>query len=158
MHRDFRDMFLALSAEGVEFLLVGGYALAAHGHARATGDLDLWIRPAADNAARAIRALRTFGAPLRGLTERDLSVPGTIFQMGVPPWRIDLLTSIEGVEFDDAWRRRVLREQDGVSFPALGRADLIRNKEAVGRPQDLADVATLRRGRPSARRGRRRKS
>ena len=154
MHRDFRDMFLALSAEGVEFLLVGGYALAVHGHARATGDLDLWVNPSAENAARTIRALRRFGAPLRGLTERDLSVPGTIFQIGVPPWRIDVLTSVEGLEFPRAWRRRVVQEQEGVTICALGRADLIRNKEAVGRPQDIADVARLKRRAPRKQRRR----
>ncbi|HEU4394046.1 MAG TPA: hypothetical protein VFS92_00660, partial [Planctomycetota bacterium] len=84
-----------------------------HGHARATGDLDLWVKPSAENAARTIRALRRFGAPLRGLTERDLSVPGTIFQIGVPPWRIDVLTSVEGLEFPRAWGRRVVQEQEG---------------------------------------------
>jgi len=155
LHRDFRDMFRALSAEGVEFLLVGGYALAVHGHARATGDLDLWLRPTSDNAERAMRSLRRFGCPLHGLTVGDLSVPGTIFQIGVPPWRIDLLTSIEGVDFADAWKRRVVHEQDGIPISTLGRADLIRNKEAVGRPQDLADAARLKCRSTSGRRSRR---
>jgi hypothetical protein len=137
-------MFRALFAEGAEFLLVGGYALASHGHARATGDLDLWVRPTSINAARVLRALRSFGAPLRGLTEGDLSRPGTIFQLGIPPWRIDILTSIEGVGFEGAWRRRLVKRHDDLEIPVLGRRDLIRNKTAVGRPQDLADVARLR--------------
>ena len=157
MHRDFRDMFRALFDEGAEFLLVGGYAIAAHGHARSTGDLDIWVRPSERNAARVMRALKAFGAPLRGLTEKDLATIGTIFQMGVPPWRIDILTSIEGVAFASAWRRRLLKRHDDLEIPVRGRRDLVTNKAAVGRPQDLADVARLRgtAGRRSARRRRR---
>src|SRR5687768_14396921 len=102
LNPDFRDMLFALSAEKVEFLVVGAYALAAHGHPRATGDLDLWARPSAENAHKLLRALAAFGAPLESIREADLTTPGNVLQVGVEPRRIDLLTAIDGVEFDDA--------------------------------------------------------
>jgi hypothetical protein len=140
---DFRDMLSALNAEAVEYLLVGAYALAVHGLPRATGDMDVWIRPSAANAARTFTALRRFGAPLADLTREDLARPGVVFQIGVAPNRIDLLTAIDGVEFEAAWPRRVLREIDGLEVPVISRQDFIRNKTAVGRPKDLADIAWL---------------
>ena len=103
LNPDFRDMLSALSAEGAEFLLVGAFAMAVHGYPRATGDMDIWIRPSDENAGRVWRALRQFKAPMRNLSVEDLKSPDTVFQIGVAPRRIDLLTSIDGVEFDDAW-------------------------------------------------------
>ena len=94
---DFRDMLSSLSEEEVEFLLVGAYAMAVHGLPRATGDLDVWVRPTPDNARRIVKAIERFGAPLHDLTEADLVKPGTVFQIGVPPRRIDLMTAIDGV-------------------------------------------------------------
>jgi hypothetical protein len=144
-------MLCALSEEGAEYLVVGAYALAAHGYARATGDIDIWVRPAPGNALRVMAALRRFGAPLFNLTPRDLEVPGTVFQMGVPPGRIDVMTSIQGVGFDEAWTSRVERERDGMKIPFLGREALIRNKRSTGRTKDLADAEALERtgdGRP----------
>ena len=133
----------AFIAEGVEFLVVGAYALAVHGIPRATGDLDLHVHSTPDNAARVFNALKAFGAPLSDLTEKDLSTPGTVYQIGLSPNRIDVLTLIDGVSFDQAWENRIDIDVDGIIIPVIGRQDLIRNKRAVGRPQDLVDVERL---------------
>ena len=146
LNRDYREMLSALCGRGVEFLLVGGYALAVHGVVRATGDLDLWIRPTPENARRAWLALEDFGAPLHDLTEEDLRTVDVVFQIGVVPRRIDVLTGIEGVAFETAWEARVEVTIDGIGIPVLGRDDLIRNKRASDRPQDKADVARLEQG------------
>lgn len=143
MNRDFLDMLSALSEEGAEFLIVGAHALAVHGHPRATGDLDIWINPTSDNAARTLRALQRFGAPLHDLTADDLSRPTVVFQIGLPPSRIDILTGISGVSFPEAWERRVTVTLEGLSIAILGRDDFITNKRAVGRPKDLSDLALL---------------
>jgi hypothetical protein len=143
MNRDFAEMLSALSDAGAEFLIVGAHALAAHGLPRATGDLDIWVRPSLDNARRVLDALRTFRAPLHDLGEDDLARPGTVFQIGVVPNRIDILTEISGVVFEDAWTRRESFVVEGQRLPFLGRADLAANKRAAGRPKDLADLAAL---------------
>ncbi len=143
MNPDFRDMLSALSGEGAEYLLVGAYALAAHGLPRATGDMDLWVRPSPENAARVLRAIDRFGAPRQDLEPADLERPGTVFQIGVIPRRIDLMTSIDGIDFAEAWPRRIVHNLSGLAVPVLAREDLIRNKRAVGRPQDIADAARL---------------
>lgn len=136
-------MLFALSAAGAEFLVVGAHALAAHGVPRATGDLDLWVRASAENAERVWKALEQFGAPLHDLTMDDLARPDVVFQIGVVPQRIDLLTSITGVTFDDAWANRMYVEIDELEVPVLGRSELVRNKRAVGRTRDLADIEEL---------------
>jgi hypothetical protein len=136
-------MLSALSAESAEFIVVGAHALAAHGHPRATGDLDIWVRPTSENAARVWRALARFGAPLHGLALADLSTPAVVFQIGVPPNRIDILTSIDGVAFETAWRNKRPATALGCTFAVLGRQELIVNKRATGRPKDAADVAAL---------------
>lgn len=143
LNPDFRDMLSAFDEEDVEFLVVGAYALAAHGLPRATGDLDLWVRRSPDNAERVLGALRAFGAPTTDLSTDDLVSPDVVFQIGVEPRRIDILTSIDGVEFDAAWANRERIEVDDLELPVLGRRDFITNKRALGRPQDLADVARL---------------
>jgi hypothetical protein len=145
LNPDFRDMLSAFDEEGVEFLVVGAYAMAAHGVPRATGDLDLWVRPSDENAARLIRALRRFGAPMDDITADDFTRPDLVFQIGIEPNRIDLLTTIDRLEFDEAWKNRVTAEVGAVALPVLNLPDLIRNKEAVGRLRDLADVEDLRR-------------
>jgi hypothetical protein len=139
-------MLSALSDAGADFLVVGAHALAAHGLPRATGDLDIWVRPSPDNARRVLDALRTFGAPLHDLSEDDLVRPGTVFQIGVVPNRIDILTQISGVAFEAAWPRREWFVVEGQRLPFLGRADLAANKRAAGRPKDLADLAALENG------------
>ena len=140
---DFRDLFAALNAARSKYLLVGGYALAVHAVPRFTKDLDIWIEPDDENAPRVMEALRQFGAPLSSLSEAELAAPGTIFQMGVAPNRIDIVTSIDGVTFDDAWPSRFTASYGDVPIAVLSRAHLIQNKRAVGRPQDLVDAALL---------------
>jgi hypothetical protein len=143
MNLDFVEMLSALSATGAEFLVVGAHALAAHGPPRYTGDIDLWIRPTPENANRVIRALESFGAPLFDLTPDDLTRPDVVFQIGVVPRRIDILTSISGVDFDGAWERRQRLDVAGLSVGVIGREDFIANKRAAGRPKDLLDIALL---------------
>ena len=143
MERDFVEMLSALDAAGAEFLVVGAHALAAHGVPRATGDLDIWVRATPENAHRVLEALRAFGASLFDLTAEDLSRPETVFQIGVAPVRIDLLTSISGVGFEEAWTGRLPVRVEGIDVAVIGRAELIRNKLATGRPKDLLDVETL---------------
>ena len=144
MNRDFVEMLSALSAANAEYLVVGAYALAAHGLPRATGDLDIWVRPTPENAERVLRALRVFGAPLLDLRLDDLLRPDTVFQIGVAPDRIDLLTGLTGLTFPEAWSSRLTATVEGLPLPVIGREELLRNKEATGRPQDLADAAWLR--------------
>jgi hypothetical protein len=136
-------MLSALSAEGAEFLLVGAYAMAAHGLPRATGDMDIWIRPSEENAQRVWRALTRFRAPLLNLKPEDLQTADTVFQIGIAPRRIDILTSIDGVTFEQAWPQRKEVEIGGRNCPVLSRDHLLQNKKASGRPKDLADVAWL---------------
>lgn len=146
LNQDFREILSELSAQQAEFLVVGAYALAGHGLPRATGDIDIWIRPSHGNASRVWRALAAFGAPLQDLTIEDLTTPGVFFQIGIPPRRIDILTAIDGVEFEDGWQTRLPCQIDGIDLAVLGREALIRNKRASGRPKDLADLAWLEKG------------
>jgi hypothetical protein len=145
MNQDFRDLLAEFNARQVEFLLVGAHALAAHGHVRATQDLDLWVRASAQNAKRVIEALRAFGAPLHDLTEKDLSTPGVIFQIGVEPIRIDVMTLIDGVQFEEAWAERMISKFADQPVAVLSKEHLIKNKLASARTQDLADVEALKR-------------
>ena len=145
MNADFLDLLSALNAAEARFLVVGGYAVGVHGRPRATKDLDIWIEASADNARRVMQALRDFGAPLGDLAQRDLETPGIGFKMGQPPTRIDILTPIEGVRFEDAWPRRVEAFFGPVNCGVIARTDLLANKRAAGPPQDLADVAALER-------------
>jgi len=149
MNQDFRDLLAEFNARQVEYLIVGAHALAAHGHVRATQDLDVWVRPDPRNAKRVIDALRAFGAPLHDLTEQDLSTPGLIFQVGVEPIRIDVLTIIDGIRFDDAWPDRVSSQFGDQPVFVLSKKHLIQNKLAAARPQDLADVDRLKSKKPS---------
>jgi len=151
---DVRDLLRAFVARDVRFLVVGAYALAVHGRPRATGDLDVWVDPTPENAERALAALREFGAPLHDLRLRDLARPGVVFQIGLPPLRIDVLTAIDGVQFPSAWRGRVAADFDGVRVPVIGRRELVINKRSTGRLKDRADAERLapsRRRSPRAR-------
>ena len=143
MYPDFKELLLAFNAHHVEYLIVGAHALAAHGHVRATKDLDLWVRPETSNAERVLKALLDFGSPLRDLTADDLSRKETIFQIGVPPLRIDVITNIDGVEFMEAWPHRLETLFGGVPAFVISRQHLIQNKKAAARLQDLADVEQL---------------
>lgn len=143
LNQDFSDLLFALNNAGADYLVVGAYALAAHGHVRATKDLDVWVRPDPTNAQRVYEALHAFGAPLAGLSVGDLATPGIVFQIGVAPIRIDILTEIDGVTFDEAWPARVLSRYGDQPINVLSREHLIQNKLASGRRQDLADVESL---------------
>jgi hypothetical protein len=143
LNPDFRDILFAFIEAKVEFLVVGGYAMAAHRLPRATKDLDLWVRPSLENARRVLSALDAFGAPRHGLTASDLEAEGTIYQVGVPPNRVDVITLVEGVQFESAWRERAEVDIDGLRIPVIGKAHLIANKRTVRRPQDLLDADLL---------------
>jgi hypothetical protein len=144
MNQDFLDLLRALSAHDVRFLIVGAYALAIHGRPRATGDLDVWVEATPLNAGRLIAALTEFGAPLNAVTRQDFSAPGIVFQMGLAPYRIDILTEISGVTFAAAWSTRV-RAPFGPDLDVdyIGREEFIRNKRATGRAKDLGDIEGL---------------
>lgn len=146
-NRDFRDLLAALSAHDVRFLIVGGYAVTFHARPRFTKDLDIWIEPTATNAARVFAALSAFGAPLaaHAVTATDFATAGTIYQMGLPPNRIDILTSVDGLQFSPCWDRRCKSTFADVAVAYLSREDLITNKRRVGRPQDLEDAKSLER-------------
>jgi hypothetical protein len=143
LNPDFRDILSAFIDARAEFLVVGGYAMAAHQLPRATKDLDLWVRPTSENALRVLAALDAFGAPRHGLTAADFEREGTIFQIGVAPNRVDVITVVDGVGFEHAWADRAVVEIDGLAVPVIGRLSLIANKRTVGRPQDLVDADAL---------------
>lgn len=141
--RDFKEFLQLLRSARIEYLLVGGYAVAHYGHPRATGDLDIWIAVTDRNAKELVRVLREFGFDVPELSEELFKQPRRVIRMGVPPVRIEILTNIDGVEFDDCYRRRQTCEIDGVTIDVISLDDLKRNKRATGRHQDLDDVDRL---------------
>ena len=145
MIEDFGDVLREFVAHQVIFLVVGAHALAVHGVPRATGDLDVLVQANPVNAARVLAALASFGAPIDdlGISLNDFVRPDVVAQLGLPPYRIDILTSISGVGFDSAWEDRVEGNVAGVDVPVLGRASFRKNKRASGRPKDLADLQAL---------------
>ena len=143
LNPDFHEMLSLFNDEQVEYMIVGAYALAYHGLPRATGDIDLWVRRSDENASRIWRALSRFGVPLSDLTKDDLKNPETVFQIGIAPRRIDILTSIDDVEFDEAMQEMKRVKIENIEIPIIGRRHLIQNKKAAGRPQDEADVIRL---------------
>ena len=143
LNEDYKDMLCALSDEGARFLLVGAYAMAAHGYPRATMDIDIWVEPSAANAEAVLRALGRFGAPVADLTGDDLQREGTVFQIGVAPRRIDIITEATGLTFAEVFERSAAVMIDDLEVRILAIEDLIRNKRATGRTKDLADVEAL---------------
>ena len=145
MIEDFRDILAALVAADAKFLVVGAHALAAHGVPRMTRDIDILVEPSPDNARRVWRALASFGAPLDSLKirEADLATVDQVIQFGLPPWRIDIMTSISGVSFAEAWNGRMNDDMLGVQVAFIGRDAFIRNKRASGRNKDLGDIDAL---------------
>jgi hypothetical protein len=133
----------AFIEEKVEFLVVGGYAMAFHGYVRATGDIDLWIHRSDENAERVWRALQTFGAPLFDLNIEDLKTPGMVFQIGLVPSRIDVITQIDGVDFQEAWKEHKTVEIENLRIPVIGKTQLLINKESTGRAKDRNDALWL---------------
>jgi hypothetical protein len=149
LSRDLREFVALLNSHRVEFLIVGAYAVAFHGYPRYTGDLDILIRPEAENARRVQQALGQFGFGSLGIRVEDLASPGKVVQLGMSPNRIDLITSITGVTFEQAWDSREAAALDGVDVFFIGKTPLLRNKESTGRAKDLGDAAELRRRNPT---------
>jgi predicted nucleotidyltransferase len=143
LNNDYKDMLSALSEANVEYILVGAYAIAAHGYPRATMDIDFWVKPSKENAQAVMRALARFGAPLHEVSATDFETAGVVFQIGVEPRRIDILTAIDGVDFDSAFAHSGLVEIEGISVRVLSIPDLITNKRSAGRKKDLLDAAML---------------
>ena len=143
LNNDYKDILLALSERKVKFLLVGAYAMAVHGYPRSTMDIDLWVMPNPENASAILQALEDFGAPTGELSTEDLQKKDIIFQIGVAPRRIDILTSVDGLEFEDAFARSQTIEIEGIPVHVLSVADIIINKRSTGRTKDLADAEAL---------------
>lgn len=143
LNRDYKDMLQVLLDNGVKFLLVGAYAMGAHGYPRATGDIDIWVEPSAENSARVYRSVAVFGAPLHEIDETTFAKPDVVFQIGVAPRRIDIITTISGVGFDDAYQQRQIVEIEDLSIPILSLGNLIKNKRATGRDKDRLDADQL---------------
>ena len=143
---DFSDLLAELLDADVEFMLIGAHAMAVHGVVRSTGDMDIFVRPSDSNAARVMTALARFGAPLKvhGVTAAHFATAGNVYQLGLPPCRIDIINRIAGVGFDDAWASCARNRVGDLTVPVIGLAELIRNKAACGRAKDLADLALLK--------------
>jgi hypothetical protein len=143
VNQDFLDLLQSFAARDVRFLIVGAYALGLHGRPRATGDLDIWVEASPENALRVFAALAEFGAPLTEVSVDDFSRPGIVFQMGLPPARIDILTGLSGVAFEAAWPHRVMAPFGPADAPFIGREAFVTNKRATGRAKDLGDLESL---------------
>ena len=142
-YKDFKELLELFNAKGVEYLVVGGYALAFHGAPRYTGDLDLYVRPTPGNGDRIVAALADFGFASLGLKQEDFVQPDQVVQLGVPPIRVDMITSIDGVTWEEASAGKVQGEYGGVPVYFIGRTEFLRNKRAAGRQKDRADLETL---------------
>jgi len=140
MNQDFVDLLRAFGAHDVRFLIVGAYALALPGRPRATGDLDVWVDATPENAPRVMAALAAFGAPIARIDEADFARPGVVYQLGVAPGRIDILTELSGVTFEEAWPGRLLHSFGDVQANFIGREMFLRNKRSTGRAKDLGDI------------------
>lgn len=148
LNSDYKDMLQVLLDNDVKFLLVGAYAMGAHGYPRATGDIDIWVKPSAENSVRVYRSMKAFGAPLHEIDEATFVTPNIVFQIGVAPLRIDIITAISGVGFDDAFQHQQIVEMEGLSIPILSLSDLIKNKRATGRDKDRLDADQLEKKMP----------
>ncbi len=142
IHTDFREFVRALNTNSVEYVIVGAFALAFHGYPRATGDMDVWIRPLKPNVRRLLKALSDFGFEGLNLKEEDI-LSGKIIQLGYPPVRIDLVTVLDGINSDDIWDTRVSGKFGDLSVSYISRASFVKNKRALGRHKDLADIEML---------------
>lgn len=140
MNQDFVDLLRAFVDHDVRFLIVGAYALALHGRPRATGDMDVWVDATPQNATRIMNALAEFGAPMSDISESDFAAPGAVYQIGVPPGRIDIITAMTGLAFEEAWPSRLRHPFGEVDVDFIGREPFIRNKRATGRAKDLGDI------------------
>lgn len=156
--RDFRDFLSALNDAKVRYLVVGAYAVAFHAEPRYTKDLDVWVEPSPQNAARVWRALSDFGAPLAELAPADFEDAGSVLQIGLAPNRIDVIMGLSGVRFATAWKERTRSSYAGVSMLVISRRDLLRAKRAAGRAIDKLDIELLLRHKPSMQRKKRKRS
>ena len=149
LNKDYKEMLQLLLEEQVDFILVGAYALAAHGYPRATGDIDIWVRADEINSINIYRALERFGAPVDQITVNDFANEGIVFQIGVTPRRIDIITHLDGVSFGEADEDKVIVEVEGLKLPILSFDKLIKNKLSTGRERDELDVKLLQKRRKS---------
>jgi hypothetical protein len=149
LNNDFKEFARLLGAHHVEYMVVGGYAMMAHGHPRFTGDIDFWVRPSEQNAQALVRCLDEFGMSALGLTEQDFLKTDVVIQLGYAPMRIDLMTSISGVDFDEAYPQRLQIQMQGIVLSVIGLEAFIQNKKTVGRHKDLGDIEMIT-GRPMA--------
>lgn len=144
LQRDLREFIGFLNAHRVDYVIVGGHAVAYHGYPRYTGDIDFFVRPTLENGQRLLEALKAFGFAQAGLSPSDFTRPGRVMQMGLPPHRIDLLTSIDGVTFEEAWASTPPDSTlDELPVRFIGKDLLLKNKRLAGRPKDLADIEAL---------------
>ncbi len=143
MNSDFKELLSALNEQGVEYLIVGGYAVIFHTEPRFTKDLDIWVKPDPENASRLVDAFQQFGLPLIDIEESDFAAEGTQYMIGVPPVALDFLTSLGELNFDKCWEHRVIDDIDGIPVAYLGRGELIESKRIAGRLQDQADLRKL---------------
>ena len=148
LNSDYKDMLQVLLDNNVKFLLVGAYAMGAHGYPRATGDIDIWVEPTVENSPKVYRSMEAFGAPLHDIDESTFTTPSVVFQIGIAPRRIDIITTLSGIEFDDAYQQRQIIELEGMNIPILSFDDLIRNKRATGRDKDRLDADRLEKEKP----------
>lgn len=148
LSKDLREFVESLNSNKVDYLIVGAFAVAWYGYPRFTADLDILIRPDNANASRVLDALRQFGFGALGIAIQDLTSAGQVIQLGVKPNRIDILTSVSGVSFEEAWKDRREGSLDGIPAVFIGRTALIRNKESTGRAKDLGDAEELRKRQP----------
>lgn len=145
LNEDYKEMLQILLNNEVRFLVVGAYAMGAHGYPRATGDMDIWVEASKENSSKVYRSLAQFGSPVSALSEETFCETGIVFQIGVAPRRIDILTYIDGVNFEEGYRGKKVIEVEGLRIPFLSKEDLVRNKKATGRERDRLDADILER-------------
>jgi len=143
LNEDYKEMLQTLLNNKVKFLIVGAYAMGAYGYPRATGDFDIWVDSSRDNSKRIYTSLSEFAAPVYDISENTFTETGIVFQIGVAPRRIDIITHIDGVKFQDAYNSRETVEIDGLSIPFISKEDLIKNKQSTGREKDKLDAEYL---------------
>jgi len=143
LHQDYKEFIELLNENKVDYLVIGAFAMAFHGHPRNTGDIDFWVRNNEQNARKVYKTIIDFGFPSSELTVKDFTSEDLIFQMGYPPVRIDVLTSIEALDFEECYLTKEIKNVDGLAITFLNIEDLKKNKKAVGRKKDLADLEAL---------------
>ncbi|MFO8053098.1 MAG: hypothetical protein R6U54_03965 [Candidatus Omnitrophota bacterium] len=144
LNKDYKEILQILLNNEVQFLIVGAYAMGAYGYPRATGDFDIWVKTSAENSKKIYKSLSDFGSPLKDITENTFTEEGIVFQIGVAPRRIDIITHIDGVNFQEAYKTRKNIKIEGLNIPFISEDDLIKNKQSTGRPKDKLDANNLK--------------